>query len=132
MNRKHAVVLCLHFAVWAIECKSLTAFAADRYVEVTYAAAAADGARSVPETQGREAVRAADNTKLEMPVTYTIWIPDGAARLRGVIVHQHGCGTGACNAGATAAYDLHWQALARKWDCALLGPSYHQDEKQNC
>jgi hypothetical protein len=25
----------------------------------------------------------------------------------------------------TAAYDLHWQALARKWDCALLGPSYH-------
>ncbi len=27
--------------------------------------------------------------------------------------------------GATAAYDLHWQALAKKWDCALLGPSYH-------
>ena len=25
----------------------------------------------------------------------------------------------------TAAYDLHWQALAKKWDCALLGPSYH-------
>jgi len=28
------------------------------------------------------------------------------------------------------AYDLQWQALAKKWDCALLGPSYHvQNEK---
>src|SRR5208283_3911996 len=51
--------------------------------------------------------------------------PDGVTTLRGVIVHQHGCGAGACKGGATAAYDLHWQALAKKWDCALLGPSYH-------
>ena len=50
-------------------------------------------------------------------VTYTVWIPDGVTKLRGVIVHQHGCGAGACRGGATAAYDLHWQALARKWDC---------------
>lgn len=69
---------------------------------------------------------------LQLGVTYTLWLPDGVARLRGVIVHQHGCGVGACKGGATAAYDLHWQALARKWDCALLGPSYHQEEKQNC
>ena len=27
--------------------------------------------------------------------------------------------------GSTAAYDMHWQALAKKWDFALLGPSYH-------
>ena len=65
-------------------------------------------------------------------MTYTLWVPDGVKRLRGIIVHQHGCGTGACKGGETAAYDLHWQALARKWDCALLGPSYHQEEKQNC
>src|SRR5436309_2988682 len=70
--------------------------------------------------------------ELPMGVTYTLWLPDGVKTLRGVIVHQHGCGTGACKGGETAAYDLHWQALARKWDCALLGPSYHQDEKQNC
>lgn len=70
----------------------------------------------------------------EMPlgVTYTLWLPDGVRTLRGIIVHQHGCGTGACKGGATAAFDLHWQALARQWDCALLGPSYHQEEKQNC
>jgi hypothetical protein len=70
--------------------------------------------------------------ELQFGVTYTVWIPDGAAKLRGVIVHQHGCGSGACKGGATAAYDLHWQALARKWDCALMGPSYQQEDAQNC
>ncbi len=63
--------------------------------------------------------------ELPVAVTYTVWIPDGAKRLRGVIVHQHGAGTTASIEGRTAAYDLHWQALAKKWDCALLGPSYH-------
>lgn len=70
--------------------------------------------------------------ELSLGVTYTIWIPGGVERIRGVIVHQHGCGSGACKGGATAAYDLHWQALARRWDCALLGPSYHQEDGQNC
>ena len=63
--------------------------------------------------------------ELQIAVTYTVWIPDGVKTIRGVIVHQHGAGTPAAAAGATAAYDLHWQALAKKWDCALLGPSYH-------
>jgi hypothetical protein len=63
--------------------------------------------------------------ELQIAVTYTIWIPDGVSQLRGVIVHQHGAGTTASKEGSTAAYDLHWQALAKKWDCALLGPSYH-------
>ncbi len=70
--------------------------------------------------------------ELVIGVTFTVWIPEGVSKIRGVIVHQHGCGTGACQGGATAAYDLHWQALAKKWDCALLGPSYHQQDKQNC
>ena len=63
--------------------------------------------------------------ELQVGVTYTLWIPDGVQRLRGIVVHQHGAGTTASREGATAAYDLHWQALAKKWDCALLGPSYH-------
>ncbi len=86
---------------------------AGRYLEVTYP----------PSDQSGE---------LQLGVTYTLWLPDGVARLRGIIVHQHGCGSGACKGGATAAYDLHWQALARKWDCALLGPSYQQEDRQNC
>ena len=63
--------------------------------------------------------------ELQIAVTYTLWVPDGVKTIRGIIVHQHGAGTPAAAAGATAAYDLHWQALAKKWDCALLGPSYH-------
>jgi poly(3-hydroxybutyrate) depolymerase len=63
--------------------------------------------------------------ELQIAVTYTLWIPEGVKAIRGVIVHQHGAGTTASAAGATAAYDLHWQALAKKWDCALLGPCYH-------
>jgi len=69
---------------------------------------------------------------LQFGVTYTFWIPGGVGKLRGLIVHKHGCGSGACKGGATAATDLHWQALARKWDCALLGPSYQQEDKQDC
>jgi hypothetical protein len=69
--------------------------------------------------------------ELRIAVTYTLWIPDGRKRLRGLIVHQHGAGTTASVEGSTAAYDLHWQALAKKWDCALLGPSYHVRHEQN-
>ena len=60
-----------------------------------------------------------------LSVTYTLWIPDGVKTFRGIIVHQHGAGMTASKEGSTAAYDLHWQALAKKWDCALLGPCYH-------
>jgi hypothetical protein len=49
-----------------------------------------------------------------------------------VIVHQHGCGDGACQGGRTAAFDLHWQALAKKHHCALLGPSYEQPDGADC
>lgn len=69
---------------------------------------------------------------LAFPVNYTVWIPPGVKALRGVVVHQHGCGEGSCKSGLTGAYDLHWQALARKHDCALLSPSYEQPEKADC
>ncbi len=71
---------------------------------------------------------------LQLEATFTLWIPDGAKTLRAVIVHQHGCGTAANAAGETAAHDLHWQALAAKWDVALLAPRYRQTEqgRENC
>jgi pimeloyl-ACP methyl ester carboxylesterase len=62
--------------------------------------------------------------ELQLGVHYTFWMPDSVEVVRGVIVHQHGAGVEAAQAGLTAAYDLHWQALAKKWDCVLLGPSY--------
>ncbi len=98
--------------LWLVALSHL-AMADGRYVEVNYGPSSEPG-------------------ELQLAVTYTLWIPDSATKLRGIIVHQHGCGSGACKGGQTAAYDLHWQALATKWDCALLGPSYHQEDQQNC
>ena len=70
--------------------------------------------------------------ELIYPASYTVWIPPATKILRGVIVHQHGCGEGSCKSGLTGAYDLHWQALARKHDCALLAPVIEQPEKADC
>ena len=69
---------------------------------------------------------------LQFPVKYTIWILEGVKSLRGVIVHQHGCGEGSCKSGLTGAWDLHWQALASKQQRALLAPSYEQPQNANC
>lgn len=62
--------------------------------------------------------------QLRIGVNFYLWIPEDTRTLRGIIVHQHGCGVGASIGGRTAADDLHWQALARKWNCALLGSMY--------
>ena len=70
--------------------------------------------------------------ELSLSVDYYLWIPPGVKKLRGVIVHQHGCGDGASKGGATAAFDLHWQTLAKKWECALLGSSYDGREGVDC
>lgn len=70
--------------------------------------------------------------QLQFSVNYTIWIPQDAKTLRGVIVHQHGCGEGSCKSGLTGAFDLHWQALAKKHGCALLSPSYEQPADADC
>lgn len=76
----------------------------------------------------------ASAAKGELPyaVSYTVWVPGGVKTLRGVIVHQHGCGEGSCKSGLTGAYDLHWQALAKKHGCALLSPVYEQPDKADC
>lgn len=70
--------------------------------------------------------------ELAFPANYTVWIPPGVKALRGVIVHQHGCGEGSCKSGLTGAFDLHWQALAKRHGCALLAPAYEQPEKGDC
>ena len=70
--------------------------------------------------------------QLDLPVQYTVWIPPGVEQLRGVVVHQHGCGEGSCKSGLTGAFDLHWQALAARHDCALLAASYEQPQDADC
>ncbi len=60
---------------------------------------------------------------------YTIFIPDSMSSLNGVFIHQHGCtmeGT-----GAATAYDLQYQAFAKKWHLAIVGPDLYA-AKGNC
>ncbi|MBQ6619125.1 MAG: hypothetical protein IJH68_03125 [Thermoguttaceae bacterium] len=66
--------------------------------------------------------------ELVMAAQWRIWIPDGVEKLRGVVVHQHGCGMGSCDSGRTGVYDIQWQELARKHDCALIAVSYRQND----
>ena len=66
--------------------------------------------------------------QIVMAAEWRIWIPSDVQTLRGVVVHQHGCGAGSCDGGRTAVYDLHWQELARKHNCALMAVSYRQDD----
>lgn len=70
--------------------------------------------------------------ELQLFVDFDLWLPPGVEQIRGIIVHQHGCGPGASNAGLTAACDLHWRALAKKWNCALIGSSYEGRSGSSC
>ena len=96
-----------------VACFAAKAEAGGRYLEVTYPPSAL-------------------TNELSIGVTYRMWLPDGVKSVRGVIVHQHGCGVGSRKGAEPGARDLHWQALCKKWDCALLVPSYLQEEKDNC
>jgi len=65
---------------------------------------------------------------LPMAAEWRIWIPNDVETLRGVVVHQHGCGAGSGDGARTAVYDWHWQELARQNDCALIAASYRQGD----
>ncbi|MDR2087516.1 MAG: hypothetical protein LBP72_10155 [Dysgonamonadaceae bacterium] len=54
---------------------------------------------------------------------YAVFIPENTDVIRGVLVHQHGCLVEGI--GASTAYDLHYQALAKKWGLALVGPDLY-------
>ena len=53
-----------------------------------------------------------------------MWIPENVKAIKGIILHQHGCGESAFRSGRNASFDLQWRALAKKWDFALMGSSY--------
>ncbi len=114
---------------WGVVCLLLVAFAADVPAQKppydVFPPAEAPYYRVRYESSDKKG-------ELPYAVNYTVWIPPGVKSLRGVIVHQHGCGEGSCKSGLTGAYDLHWQALAKKHDCALLSPSYEQPDKADC
>lgn len=58
---------------------------------------------------------------------YTLFVPKGLTQIRGILIHQHGCtmeGT-----GGPIASDLQYQAFAKKWGLAILGPDMYPHER---
>ncbi|QEC51110.1 hypothetical protein EDD80_101426 [Anseongella ginsenosidimutans] len=54
---------------------------------------------------------------------YNVFIPEGVDTVRGVFIHQHGCGME--GRGVSSAYDVQYQAFAKKWRLAIVGPDLY-------
>ncbi len=63
------------------------------------------------------------NTVSNDSAVYSLFMPDGLDTIRGVFVHQHGCGME--GRGLSTAYDVQYQAFAKKWGLAILGPDLY-------
>ncbi|MCH5718986.1 alpha/beta fold hydrolase [Niabella hibiscisoli] len=59
---------------------------------------------------------------------YAVFIPEGVTKINGVLVHQHGCTME--GRGMATAYDIQYQAFAKKWQLAIVGPDLYA--KNNC
>jgi len=68
-----------------------------------------------------------DNTDYKFgSANYSIFIPEGVDTIRGILIHQHGCGNYDKSISSNIVYDLQYQEFARKWKFALLGPVLSQ------
>ncbi len=56
---------------------------------------------------------------------YGVFIPEGVTTIRGVLIHQHGCGME--QFGLTIPFDVQYQAFARKWHLAVVEPVLYGD-----
>lgn len=59
---------------------------------------------------------------------YAVFIPDSIPVIRGVFIHQHGCTME--GRGMATAFDIQYQAFAKKWQLAIVGPDLYA--KNNC
>ncbi len=58
--------------------------------------------------------------ELFLQADYSVYIPSDETQIKGIIVHQHGCGRN----GLSIVYDYHWRRLAEEHHWALLGTHY--------
>ncbi len=59
---------------------------------------------------------------------YAVYIPEGVDVIQGVLIHQHGCTME--GRGLSTAFDIQYQAFAKKWKLAIVGPDLYA--KNNC
>jgi len=61
---------------------------------------------------------------------YAVYIPDNIQKIKGVFIHQHGCGME--GHGASSAYDKQYQSFANKWNLAVIGPDLYPQINHGC
>ena len=61
---------------------------------------------------------------------YAVFIPGGITSLRGILIHQHGCRMEGI--GASTAYDIQYQAFAKKWGLAVISPDIFPKQGRSC
>jgi pimeloyl-ACP methyl ester carboxylesterase len=61
---------------------------------------------------------------------YSIFIPDSLTAIRGIFIHQHGCTME--GSGEATAYDVQYQAFAKKWHLAIIGPDIYPTAGAGC
>lgn len=71
-----------------------------------------------------------DDSYLFDRAEYAVFIPEGVKVLRGVFIHQHGCRMESI--GLSTAYDLQYQAFAKKWGLAVVGPDIYPKQGRSC
>ncbi|MGE9314558.1 hypothetical protein ACLOAU_23075 [Niabella sp. CJ426] len=59
---------------------------------------------------------------------YAVFIPEGVTSINGILIHQHGCTME--GRGMATAYDVQYQAFAKKFQLAIVGPDLFA--KNNC
>ena len=59
---------------------------------------------------------------------YAVFIPEGITEINGVFIHQHGCTME--GRGMATAFDVQYQAFAKKWNLVIVGPDLYA--KKNC
>ena len=83
--------------------------------------------RTVPNGKVYVITQADKSYKIDS-ARYAIFIPEGVTTIDGVFIHQHGCTME--GRGMSTAYDLQYQAFAKKWNLAIIGPDLYA--KNNC
>jgi pimeloyl-ACP methyl ester carboxylesterase len=61
---------------------------------------------------------------------YSVFIPEGVTAINGGFIHQHGCTMEGI--GASTAYDIQYQMLAKKWGLAVVGPDIFPKQGHDC
>ena len=61
---------------------------------------------------------------------YAMYIPNNVETIKGILIHQHGCG--AEGSGEPIVTDAQYQAFANTWHLAIIAPDLYPNQGKNC